>query len=270
MDEPKLLYPMIKFQEREKGNKKGRHESWDKKRSPMGRMFLQGEDKKGGTVPRHKFARVYDTWSRNYISSLFLLFPLSTCLSIQPRIWCNFPATSVNCMHFRQRNHQIWCTRIPCPPLCEYIYPLFKKEQAHTVCIYIFRQLYSRKTRMKDSMPRAFFSSFIVKSSVSSFETSFLYLILGNICSNFVFFLLFSFLRRVTREIIYLFHGQGLMYRWCCFDTFHPQDFLFWRVVANNCRNTTFNPNVNPLVYFSLSNEGKEGATASTKIAISL
>lgn len=151
MDEPKLLYPMIKFQEREKGNKKGRHESWDKKRSPMGRMFLQGEDKKGGTIPRHKFARVYDTWSRNYISSLFLLFPLSTCLSIQPRIWCNFPATSVNCMHFRQRNHQIRCTRIPCPPLCEYIYPLFKKEQAHTVCIYIFRQLYSRKTRMKDS-----------------------------------------------------------------------------------------------------------------------
>lgn len=154
----------------------------------------------------------------------FYSFPY-LLVSIQPRIWCNFPATSVNCMHFRQRNHQIWCTRIPCPPLCEYIYPLFKKEQAHTVCIYIFRQLYSRKTRMKDSMPRAFFSSFIVKSSVSSFETSFLYLILGNICSNFVFFLLFSFLRRVTREIIYLFHGQGLMYRWCCFDTFHPQDF---------------------------------------------
>lgn len=122
-----------------------------KRDPPMGRMFLQGEDKKGGTIPRHKFARVYDTWSRNYISSLFLLFPLSTCLSIQPRIWCNFPATSVNCMHFRQRNHQIRCTRIPCPPLCEYIYPLFKKEQAHTVCIYIFRQLYSRKTRMKDS-----------------------------------------------------------------------------------------------------------------------
>lgn len=144
------------------------------------------------------------------------------------------------------------------------------KKNKHTQCVYIFRQLYSRKTRMKDSMPRAFFSSFIVKSSVSSFETSFLYLILGNICSNFVFFLLFSFLRRVTREIIYLFHGQGLMYRWCYFDTFHPQDFLFWRVVANNCRNTTFNPNVNPLVYFSLSNEGKEGATASTKIAISL
>lgn len=270
MDEPKLLYPMIKFQEREKGNKKGRHESWDKKRSPMGRMFLQGEDKKGGTIPRHKFARVYDTWSRNYISSLFLLFPLSTCLSIQPRIWCNFPATSVNCMHFRQRNHQIRCTRIPCPPLCEYIYPLFKKEQAHTVCIYISTVVLEEDTYERFKMPRAFFSSFIVKSSVSSFETSFLYLILGNICSNFVFFLLFSFLRRVTREIIYLFHGQGLMYRWCYFDTFHPQDFLFWRVVANNCRNTTFNPNVNPLVYFSLSNEGKEGATASTKIAISL
>lgn len=136
------------------------------------------------------------------------------------------------------------------------------KKNKHTQCVYIYIStvVLEEDTYERFKMPRAFFSSFIVKSSVSSFETSFLYLILGNICSNFVFFLLFSFLRRVTREIIYLFHGQGLMYRWCCFDTFHPQDFLFWRVVANNCRNTTFNPNVNPLVYFSLSNEGKEGA----------
>lgn len=39
------------------------------------------------------------------------------------------------------------------------VYPLFKKEQVHIYIysVYIFRQLYSRKACMKDSMPRAFF-----------------------------------------------------------------------------------------------------------------
>lgn len=151
---------MIKFQKRKKEKRKEDTNRETKRDAPMRRMFLQGEDKKRGTILRHKFTRVYDTWSRNYISSLFLLFPLSTCLSIQPRIWCNFPATSVNCMHFRQRNHQIRCTPISCPLFANIfirLSSLKKNKYIYIYSVYIFRQLYSRKACMKDSMPRAFF-----------------------------------------------------------------------------------------------------------------
>lgn len=122
-----------------------------------------------------------------YFFPYLLVYPFSQEFDAIP------PATSVNCMHFRQRNHQIRCTYVyRTLPLRIYlsVYPLFKKEQKYVYSVYIFRQLYSRKACMKDSMPRAFF---LLSPWKALCLPPFLYLIHGNICSNFVFFFLFSF-----------------------------------------------------------------------------
>lgn len=197
-----ILNYCIQWSSFKKGKRKKEDTNRETKRdAPMRRMFLQGEDKKRGTILRHKFTRVYDTWSRNYISSLFLLFPLSTCLSIQPRIWCNFPATSVNCMHFRQRNHQIRCTPISCP-LCEYIYPSIlslKKNKyiyIYSVCTYFDNCTRGRHVWKIQCLVLFFF----FESPVSSSETSFLYLIPGNICLNFSFFFSFCTSLRIKKN----------------------------------------------------------------------
>lgn len=176
---------MTNFQKRKK---RKRQEPWEERDSYMKKI------KKRGMI-LHKFTRVYDTWSRNYISSLFLLFPLSTCLSIQPRVWCNFPATSVNCMHFRQRNRIIkfgvHVYRVL--PLRIYlsIYPLKKKEQVYVyMYIYIYFESYTRGRHIWKIQCLVLFSPW--KALCLPRSTIFIFNPCSNICSNFVFSLLFS------------------------------------------------------------------------------
>lgn len=72
------------------------------------------------------------------------------------------------------------------------VYPLFKKEQVHIYIVCIYFDNYTRGRHVWKIQCLVLF--FFFESFVSSSETSFLYLIPGNICSNFVFFLLFFFL----------------------------------------------------------------------------
>lgn len=93
----------------------------------------------------------------------------------------------------KEPNHQIRCTRISCPPFANiFIHSFLKKNKYMYICTYI----YISTVILEEGMYERFNAScFFRHEKLCVFlEAPFLYLIPGNICSNFVLPFLFSFL----------------------------------------------------------------------------
>lgn len=135
------------------------------------------------------------------------------------------------------------------------------KKNKHTQCVYIYFDSCTRGRHVWKIQNASCFFFFLHREKLCVFlrDIIFIFNPWEHLLEFRIFPSFFFFKKSDTRNNI-LVSWTRVDVSMMLFRHFSSPRLFCRRVVANNCRNTTFNPNVNPLVYFSLSNEGKEGA----------